>query len=110
VLRYIRATGKLGGMFTSSKLFDYDAIAFEVVKVLYHITWNRVGNMTTRQFDMVNRMHASSTVDGTSFVTWMASDAKLSARLRADDSDMLRIIRMTFVRTDMSTFQPIFTW
>ena len=83
--------------------------------------------MTTRQFNMVNRMHASSTVDGTSFVTWMASDAKLSARLRADDSDMLRIIRMAlpicqktdaiivacaiyFVRTDMSTFQPIFTW
>ena len=40
VHRYIHATGKLGGMFTT-KLFGYDDIAFEVVEVLYHITGYR---------------------------------------------------------------------
>ena len=55
--------------------------------------------MTTRQCDMVNRTFAL-TVHGTSFVTWMASDAKLFAGLRADDDNMLRIIRMALLMSE----------
>ena len=75
-------------------------------KTPLYLPRNKIFDMTTRKSSLWNRSIALPAVIAAASRTWVTSWAELCARLVATDRYVTWVIRVAFVRTQMSTFQP----